>query len=142
MHSEAVTVFSQCMDARQKPERIKTVDALASILVRSQLSTQQQVEELTDRFQKRHQESRNDVTEFSSYLVGCGVLTAWQCEKLRNGQWKGFFDCPGFVILDQLSAGERLLYCLARSTDDNRLARISIAPPPNYPECRVEEWLD
>ncbi|HTU24418.1 MAG TPA: hypothetical protein VMF30_03400 [Pirellulales bacterium] len=46
------------------------------------------------------------VTNLGRWLIGRGILTPWQFGNIRRGKSRGFFDLPGFKLLDHLD-GER-----------------------------------
>jgi hypothetical protein len=46
-----------------------------------------------------------DAESFSGYLVEQRLLTSWQCKKLLNGQYKGFY-LDNYLILDHPDAAE------------------------------------
>jgi hypothetical protein len=67
------------------------------------------------------------VTDFSSFLISAGVLTAWQAEKLRHGQWKGFF-LAGHRLLDIIGYEPGRHFCLARNVETGSIVRLAVKP--------------
>jgi len=69
-------------------------------------------------------ESLQDVCNF---LVGNGTITEWQCDKLKQGKWRGF-QLDDYLLLEQVGKGE--LDCSYRSRDirDGSIVRLVITP--------------
>jgi|GEM_PF-6477505 len=71
------------------------------------------------------------ITGFSAFLVSHDVLTCWQVAKLRQGQFKGFYEISGYRLLDNLGgsiAGKTSTY-LAESVPSGEVVAIEISPP-------------
>lgn len=125
--------------------RVRDIEHLAALLARSQLSSEDCTTQLISQYHnERFWQSTfgEPVTSFCAFLVGTGVVTTWQCEKLRNGQWKGFFDFEGYVVLDDLGSQNDFWYFLARSTSEQTIVRLAAKPrgewQSNKPEFRVD----
>jgi hypothetical protein len=65
------------------------------------------------------------VDSASSFLLVARQLTPWQCEKLRCGQWKGFF-LEQYVIVDLIESNETCRYYLARQVKMGNYVRIAV----------------
>ena len=72
----------------------------------------------------------SDLNQLCEHLVSREMLTQWQCNKLRNGQYKGFF-LGGFKLLDQVSE-EGSLY-LAEDCSTHRTVRLAVQPNAEEP---------
>ena len=70
----------------------------------------------------------NSITGFTKFLIAHEVLTCWQCAKLRNGQYKGFF-MDSFRILDHLGHDEKCNRYLARDENTQKYVTISVQHP-------------
>ena len=105
------------------------IDQFVELLIRSGLKTQEQATELTNQFQTSLPSIKKsaDIAAFCTFLVANDLLTAWQCEKLRSGRFKGFF-LDEFVLLDRLPNDANFGYYLARDTTDGRLVRLTVTP--------------
>jgi len=84
-------------------------------------------------------------TAFTKYLVANGIVTCWQCAKLRNGQYKGFF-LDGYKLLDHIGADPS---CSRYLAEDSRTGQcvvlcfkpLSVAPLRNgNPQYWVEDF--
>ena len=74
--------------------RADSIEEFLDILVRSGLATEHQAKSLATQFREVYLKSSgipDCITALCSFLVTSGVLTTYQCWKLRNGQWKGFY---------------------------------------------------
>jgi eukaryotic-like serine/threonine-protein kinase len=49
--------------------------------------------------------SANALEDLCERLISKGLLTSWQCDKLRMGKWKGFF-LDGYCLISHLSKDE------------------------------------
>ena len=59
-------------------------------------------------------------------LVAQNLLTAWQCEKLRNGQYKGFFFERRFELMDRLGNDDNSVRYLAFDLSGRRNVTLRI----------------
>ncbi|HEX2475621.1 MAG TPA: hypothetical protein VHK01_12800 [Lacipirellulaceae bacterium] len=109
-----------------------TPEEFLRLLIRSELATKEESAALLAEFREVYLKSTwlpDSITAFCSYLVGAGHLTTWQCAKLRQGQWKGFY-LGGFELLDLVSIDEeKFSHYLARNTGDDAIVRLAITPP-------------
>jgi hypothetical protein len=86
----------------------------------------------------------SDLFVLCNYLVISNRLTVWQCMKLLNGQYKGFY-LDHYKILDDIGIADKILYYLAEDTETKRQVRLRITPPSlvplkeGKPHYRVEE---
>jgi len=72
------------------------------------------------------------VERLGDYLVASGFLTRWQCDKLRSGQYKGFFlGQYKFVDVDpDLEA----YHYLAEDLESHRRLKLLVKPNPAFPD--------
>ena len=69
---------------------------------------------------------------FCNFLIRHHNFTKWQCDKLRNGQWKGFF-LDGFKFLQPVG---RLTYA---AEDTRTKRRVTLLLKPLWPNStRIE----
>jgi hypothetical protein len=125
------------MEAR----RADTIDKLRINLVRSRLLTEQQATNVVAQFRDSLAATSlpETITAFCSCLVAAGHITTWQCEKLRKGQWKGFYDLAGFVLLDNLGNDDSTFgYYLARDTTSGELVCLKVTPPNRAKRSAIE----
>jgi hypothetical protein len=117
-----------------------TPEEFLRLLIRSELATEEESAALLAEFREEYLKSTwlpDTITAFCSYLVGAGHLTTWQCAKLRQGQWKGFY-LGGFELLDLLSIDKEFSYFLARDIRDDAIVRLAITPPARAKGHRIE----
>jgi hypothetical protein len=87
------------------------------------------------------------VDELCRYLVANQTLTDWQCDKLRQGKWKGFW-LDNYCLLKQLGKGDATSTYLAKEWRTGRLVALVVTPPvvspwiDGQPIYRVEELPD
>ncbi len=124
--------------------RVKSIDQFLVLLAQSKLADERQIECLKRRFREEYlpaSDLPNTVTTFCTFVVGQGVLTPWQCEKLRNGQWKGFF-LDSYALLDELGHDHRHNYYLGRDVQSGRFIRIIVTQPRHAKSAQIEYRVD
>jgi eukaryotic-like serine/threonine-protein kinase len=107
-------------------------DRFLAIVLASQLLDQREIVAAVDGLS-----NASDVAQLAEHLVAQGALTKWQCNKLRNGQYKGFF-LGKFKLFDCVSAS----YYLAEECQTKRKVRLLLMPNPKWPggiEYRIVE---
>jgi eukaryotic-like serine/threonine-protein kinase len=87
-------------------------------------------ERVAEAYQAFHNErpAHSTVEDFCDFLVRQQILTTWQCDKLRNGRWKGFF-LDHFKLLEFVSVGETTSKYVAEDLRTNRRVVLVITPP-------------
>ena len=89
-------------------------------------------EELLDALKSFHvRRDASDVPRLGDQLVATNLLTRWQCDKLRDGRYKGFY-LNKFIILDSVSPADA--HYLAKERDSHRRVVLSIRRNPTWPE--------
>ena len=68
-----------------------------------------------------------DFEQLSGYLVNQNLLTEWQCEKLADGKFKGYF-LGKYKLLGHLGTGGMSSVFLAEDTISGRLRAIKVLP--------------
>lgn len=58
-------------------------------------------------------------------LIANGSLTAWQCDKLELGKWRGFF-IDDYVLLEHVVSDHDLMTYLAKHIRDGHLRHLSV----------------
>jgi hypothetical protein len=79
-----------------------------------------------------------DLYAFCDHLVKSNRLTVWQCDKLRNGQCKGFF-LDHYRILDHIGFAGQTSYYLAEDIITQCHVRLQIIPKEGKPPYQVED---
>ncbi len=63
-----------------------------------------------------------------AHLPSKGVLTKWQCDKLRTGRWKGYF-LDGYCFLCQLSKDMTTSTYLCKEMATGKRVAMAVTPP-------------
>jgi hypothetical protein len=63
------------------------------------------------------------------------VLTDWQCNKLRQGKWKGFW-LDNFCLLTDLDKNDMERTYLAQEWPSGRRVHLVVTPP------NIKPWVD
>ncbi len=103
------------------------------------MSGKTEAEELASAFQETSQEwyTPDTVEMFCDFLVASNRLAVWQCEKLRKGQWKGFFF-DDYVLIERIGKDYDSVYYKVRNTMDGTLACLAVTPRPTETGRRLE----
>jgi len=67
------------------------------------------------------------ITALVDHCIATGILTCWQCAKLRDGRWKGFF-LERHAILDYLGHDDAHSYYLVADTKTGTPAVVQTDP--------------
>ena len=68
------------------------------------------------------------LSAFCTRVIALGLLTCWQCEKLRRGQYKSFL-IGDYRILDRLLTDDQASRYLAREQASGELVEIDVRFP-------------
>jgi hypothetical protein len=113
----------------------KTVEEMAAVLLKSGLMDAGAVEAVLRDFREnanRRDEGRDGTAEFLEHLNSAG-LSQWQCDKLRDGKWKGYF-LEGYELCDKVGReGDWMIY-LARKSRPGPTVRVAVQPSRDRPE--------
>lgn len=115
------------------------LDQFLALLLASELMT---LEELGREFKEFSRVSRtsaesNDIEAFSHHLVSRGLLTEWQCGKLREKKYKGFFlGCC--KLLRWLKTDDQRAYYLAKDLEHKCFVRLAVTPAKDSVSGQVE----
>ena len=103
------------------------------------------LDELRSQLSKFRQETgtpcRNDhadLTAFCNYLVERGVLTRWQCDKLLEGRFRGFF-LDNFKLLEDLGQSGTWSIYAAEERHSKRRVTIRVTPRDGKPHFEIDE---
>ena len=125
--------------------RIDSIDEFVAVLKRSGLVHGVDVDQLINRYEGEYlteTKMPKVITTLCTFLVSIQMLTTWQCEKLRHGQWKGFGDFESFELLDQLDRNNEFGYYLARDIRDGRIVRLEMTPMSRTKDGKIEFRVD
>jgi hypothetical protein len=78
---------------------------------------------------------------FCDFLIATNRITAWQGNKLRKGNWKGFY-LNNYLMLEQVGKDEEFCYYKARDARDGRLVRLTVTPMPRAKSTHIEYRVD
>lgn len=113
----------------------ESIEEFAELLARSGITTVQQANDYVAQFRAEHPaeaDSASAVTELCGFLTTGGRVTAWQCEKLQLGKWRGFY-LDNYLFLEQVGKGghdQSSYYSSykARDTKDGNLVCVFVRP--------------
>ncbi len=95
---------------------------------RSKLARADELQTALDALANRHQgHIPAELDIVAEHLVASGLITKWQCEKLRNGKYKGFF-LGKYKLLGHLGSGGMSSVYLAEHLHMHRRAAIKVLP--------------
>jgi hypothetical protein len=105
------------------------IEHFVRLLVNSQLFGEVEAKAARSAFDKKCNGSNMPATvnAFCDYLISGHSLTAWQCEKLRMGKWKGFY-LDNYLIMEPIEKCEQPCFYKARNTRDGKLVRLEVIP--------------
>lgn len=105
-----------------------TVDTFLDLVRRSKLVDDDQLGRAVDECRERHGgQLPAEAGEVAQDLIAAGLLTAWHCEKLLDGKYKGFF-LGKYKLLGHLGTGGMSSVYLAEHTLLKRLRAIKVLP--------------
>ena len=124
-----------------------TFERFIDLLGKSQLCTEQQIGQLVSSFETERGDiaSGDVVTQFCDFLVAINAVTAWQCDKLKAGKFKGFY-LDDYVLLEHSGKGADYSSYKSRDTRNGNIVNLVIRPRPvnetgGKIEYRVEPWV-
>jgi hypothetical protein len=105
------------------------IEQFTTLLINSRLFSELEAQELASVFQEscRKWNTPDTVDSFCDFLIATNRLTAWQCNKLRMGKWKGFY-LDNYLILEQIGKDHEFCYYKARNARDGTLVRMVVTP--------------
>jgi hypothetical protein len=125
-------------------QRVDNIGEIIGLLSRSGLTSEEDASRCFDTYAKSCvaiNSIPDGITAFCIFLISTGVVTPWQCDKLRQGKWKGFFY-QEFEFLDCIGVDYNYSYYLAKDTRTNSYVRLRMSPASRYlgnqTECHVE----
>lgn len=146
--SQWPALFLAITDAMDDCRHIDDVEEFLALFVRSGLTNREQCDQLLASYRSEYLPAAtlpDTITCLCSFLISRDALTTWQCEKLRNGQYKGFF-IDHFKLLDRLSYKGDFGYYLALDMQEGVYVKLAVTPTARKKgadiEYRVEERLD
>jgi hypothetical protein len=86
----------------------ENIEEFAELLGRSGIVMNQEANQWLALFRAEHPaagDAPNAIAEFCSFLISRQWITAWQCEKLQSGRWKGFYVEDHYLLLEQVGKG-------------------------------------
>jgi len=104
-----------------------TVEQFVDLLKRSQLIEADQLQKLLAEYLPPEGPSSLTAEELAEKLIAAGILTRWQCDKLLEGRYKGFF-LGKYKLLDHLGTGGMSSVYLAEHVLMQRRVAIKVLP--------------
>ena len=108
-----------------KPEPAIFLDFLR----RSCLVERDQLERLLTQWKQQAPDKLADTDLLCDALIETGLVTRWQCERLRDGRYKGFF-LKKYKLLDHVGTGGMSTVYLAEHVLMRRQVAIKVLPKP------------
>jgi eukaryotic-like serine/threonine-protein kinase len=121
------------------------IEHFAPLLVKSGLSSPHESEALIESFRSESRKSgkAETVEALCEFLIATGLFTEWQCGKLLQGKYKGFY-LDNFLMLEQCGKDDRTSSYKARDARDGKLVCLIVTPPmytdKPYIDYRVEPF--
>jgi hypothetical protein len=84
---------------------------------------------------------RNDLVTLTMYFVEKGLLTCWQCKKLRHGQHHGFI-VDEYKLLDYIGSDDKATTFLAEHIKSGQRVALAVEPPPDFRYSVAREFAD
>lgn len=127
------------------------VENFLELVRRSSLVEKDQLDRAIDELKQQTPEIIDDSDQLADRLIQAGLLTEWQCSKLREGRHKGFF-LGKYKLLGHLGTGGMSSVYLGEHTLLNRRVAIKVLPqsrikdssylPRFYREARAAAAVD
>ena len=117
------------------------IKKFVKLLTLSKILSEQQIVELLSRFEEERKEIRNqdDVTDqFCRFLISTKSVTEWQCNKLKEGKWKGCY-LDDYLRLEPI--GKDKTTYKARDTRDGSFV-VLVIKPVNLTGGKLEYRVD
>jgi hypothetical protein len=114
---------------------VNNITDFSRLIVASGLITDGALDSLLQDFREHFAQGAKygtSLTAFSTYLVTKNILTCWQNNLLRSGQWKGFF-LDQYKLVDRIGDAERCSLYLAEDTTTGESVVLSVTPPSVVP---------
>jgi serine/threonine-protein kinase len=105
----------------------KDVEQFLNLVMKSGLQSAADLKEYRMDFDAATSKS-GDLDRLCTHLVSRHVLTAWQCDKLRQGKWKGFF-LDGYCLLGQIGKDDTSSTYLCREVATHKYVAMRVTPP-------------
>ena len=105
----------------------RDADAFLSLVVKSDLASDVELQEARADL-RAVATSASALDSLCTHLVSKGILTSWQCGKLRMGKWKGFF-LDGYCLLAQISKDTTTSTYLCKEVATGKQVAMSVTPP-------------
>jgi hypothetical protein len=103
-------------------------------VVASKLLDEETVRRMVLEFTRENDDNiqrRNDLIAMTAYFIDRGVLTCWQCKKLRHGHHHGFF-VDKYKLLDYIGSDDKASTFLAEHKETGQRVALSVEPPPRF----------
>jgi len=123
------------------PNHLSELDKFLALTLQSGLLGFDELHSALDKFRRERQvqfkNGRVELAAFCEYLVNQTLLTRWQCEKLRAGQFKGFF-LDHFKLLEQVGMTGTLGTYAVEDVRSKRRGILKVGPK-DWPHYEIDE---
>jgi hypothetical protein len=122
-----------------------TLERFIVLLEESQLCTEQQILQLVSSFERERGDAASGdvVDQFCNLLVDKNAVTAWQCDKLKAGKFRGFY-LDDYLLLDAVGQDNTSRSYRARDLRDGMPVLLVVTAKKRdspYLEYRVERSI-
>ncbi|MGD9635140.1 MAG: hypothetical protein AB7G28_12590 [Pirellulales bacterium] len=112
------------------------IDLFLELLLRSKLAVPTKLVEWCADFPVARRDT-SALDDLCTHLVNRGALTRWQCDKLRVGKFRGFFQ-DGYCLQDQIEKDEVSTTYLCRHVDTGRHVAMKVKVLESTESGRIE----
>ena len=124
---------------RRRQKRDARLKRLIDLLGKSQLCTEQQIVQVVSSFEMERGDiaSGDVVTQFCDFIVSKNIVTAWQCDKLKAGKFRGFY-LDDYLLLEVVGQDDTSRSYRARDLRDGSIVRLVVTPMNRSKERHIE----
>jgi hypothetical protein len=131
---------------KRRQKRDARLERLICLLRKSQLCAEQQIVQVVSSFERERGDiaSGDAVTQFCDFIVSKNIVTAWQCDNLKAGRFRGFY-LDDYLLLEVVGQDNTLRSYRARDLRDGTTVRLVVAAKKRqspYSAYRVERSIE
>ena len=111
------------------------VEGLLALILKSRLLGRQELSAACSTFLEESSTLGCEPTfeTLCEFLISSNRLTTWQCDRLREGRWKGFF-LDQYKLLNCFEPDEDFSYYLAEEVATGKHVKMRIIPKSRAPQ--------
>src|SRR5436190_11716322 len=123
-----------------RTRRDRQLEHFIELLRKSEICTEKQVTDLVSSFGYERGEitSGDDgVSQFCRFLIVKNAVTAWQCDKLKAGKFRGFY-LDDYLLLEVVGQDNTSRSYRARDMRDGSIVRLIVTPMNRSKDRHIE----